>query len=225
MARILDQRSSGDGMSSVPRDGFAGVLTKACADWVEARGQLPVLLSGMVGSRQGWVEAPYAATPAGRPELASGLISIDVPGFKSVPHRAGDHVHRRRRHPGRDAGRRMSDHGRDGADGAVRRDVRDARHALEMGDGCWRPDRRFPHVHDRRDFRGPERTHDPRADDDANRGRRFDRRQCRAFAQGVETASRSVAPGEWLHRLFSVRTLGLMGKLADAQTRLTICPA
>ncbi|MCA1936187.1 MAG: 2-dehydro-3-deoxygalactonokinase [Asticcacaulis sp.] len=35
---------------------------------------LPFLLSGMVGSRQGWVEAPYAACPASLQTLADGLV-------------------------------------------------------------------------------------------------------------------------------------------------------
>ncbi len=39
-----------------------------------------------------------------------------------------------------------------------------------------------------------------------------------AFTRGVEISAKSVAPGEWLHRLFSVRTLGLMGKLAEAES-------
>ena len=37
-----------------------------------------------------------------------------------------------------------------------------------------------------------------------------------AFERGVGIASSSSSPGEWLHRLFSVRTLGLMSRLADA---------
>jgi 2-dehydro-3-deoxygalactonokinase len=35
------------------------------------------------------------------------------------------------------------------------------------------------------------------------------------FSRGVMASAKSTAPGEWLHRLFSVRTLGLMGQLPD----------
>jgi 2-dehydro-3-deoxygalactonokinase len=39
------------------------------------RPDLPLLLSGMVGSRQGWVEAPYLPCPADPAALASGLAT------------------------------------------------------------------------------------------------------------------------------------------------------
>lgn len=45
-----------------------------------ARPDLPVLLSGMVGSRMGWKEAPYVACPAGAKEIVAGII--DAPSEK-----------------------------------------------------------------------------------------------------------------------------------------------
>jgi 2-dehydro-3-deoxygalactonokinase len=58
---------------------------------------MPVVLSGMVGSRQGWREAPYVPCPAGEAALAGGLLDIGegrgtpvviVPGV-SVEHPSG----------------------------------------------------------------------------------------------------------------------------------------
>jgi 2-dehydro-3-deoxygalactonokinase len=51
-----------------------------------------VLLSGMIGSRQGWKEAPYLACPAGAPDVAAGLVEIEfdwgqvklVPGLSAA---------------------------------------------------------------------------------------------------------------------------------------------
>lgn len=40
-----------------------------------ARPDLPILLSGMVGSRQGWIEAPYAQCPAGPDAFAHGFAT------------------------------------------------------------------------------------------------------------------------------------------------------
>jgi 2-dehydro-3-deoxygalactonokinase len=40
-----------------------------------ARPDLPVLLSGMVGSRQGWIEAPYAQCPAGPDAFSQGFAT------------------------------------------------------------------------------------------------------------------------------------------------------
>jgi 2-dehydro-3-deoxygalactonokinase len=39
-----------------------------------ARPDLPILLSGMVGSRQGWVDAPYAACPSGIKDIAAHTV-------------------------------------------------------------------------------------------------------------------------------------------------------
>jgi 2-dehydro-3-deoxygalactonokinase len=49
-------------------------------------------MSGMIGSRQGWVEAPYVACPAGLEEVAAGLVRTPfagadvsiVPGMESA---------------------------------------------------------------------------------------------------------------------------------------------
>ncbi len=35
--------------------------------WLPYEGTIPVVACGMVGARQGWAEAPYAATPCQAP--------------------------------------------------------------------------------------------------------------------------------------------------------------
>ena len=40
------------------------------------RATTPVVMSGMIGSRQGWVEVPYAACPAGLDEIAAGMRKV-----------------------------------------------------------------------------------------------------------------------------------------------------
>ncbi|MEL7211875.1 MAG: 2-dehydro-3-deoxygalactonokinase [Pseudomonadota bacterium] len=58
---VLEERASDQGMGSLERDQFEGALLALVEDWLGAR--TPVLACGMVGARQGWVEAPYAAVP------------------------------------------------------------------------------------------------------------------------------------------------------------------
>jgi 2-dehydro-3-deoxygalactonokinase len=41
---------------------------------------LPIVLSGMIGSRQGWKEAPYARCPAGADDIAEALARIEHGG-------------------------------------------------------------------------------------------------------------------------------------------------
>lgn len=59
---VLGQRSSDRGMGSLDPDGFEPALLDCLgADLPE--GETPVVICGMAGARQGWVEAPYASVP------------------------------------------------------------------------------------------------------------------------------------------------------------------
>jgi 2-dehydro-3-deoxygalactonokinase len=70
---IIDRTASGEGLLSVPDRDFEGVLERAVAGWDAAT--LPVIASGMVTSRTGWVETPYLPCPAGAGDLAAALAN------------------------------------------------------------------------------------------------------------------------------------------------------
>lgn len=72
---ILDRRESEGGILAVPAGGFPAALSAAIGPWLAA-GETLVLLCGMVGSRQGWREAPYLACPAGPAEIAAALTPL-----------------------------------------------------------------------------------------------------------------------------------------------------
>jgi 2-dehydro-3-deoxygalactonokinase len=74
---VLETLAGDEGILAVPPGGFAAVLATKTAGWRAAHGDLPMIASGMIGSRQGWREAPYVACPAGLPELAAGLLPVD----------------------------------------------------------------------------------------------------------------------------------------------------
>jgi 2-dehydro-3-deoxygalactonokinase len=75
--RVLGERRSAEGMMEAARTGFAMVL-QSHLDAVGAPDDLPVLICGMAGARQGWVEAGYVETPA---RLAMILEqAVPVPG-------------------------------------------------------------------------------------------------------------------------------------------------
>ena len=76
---VLDRRDAPRGIMQVEDGRFAEVLRDAVGPWL-AEGEGRVLLSGMIGSRQGWVEAPYVACPAGLDELAAGLVAVPFEG-------------------------------------------------------------------------------------------------------------------------------------------------
>jgi 2-dehydro-3-deoxygalactonokinase len=76
----LERRNGGRGISSVPEGGFPAALTELCGDWLAAAPQAPLVLVGMVGSRNGWVEAPYAPLPCGAADLAARLLRFGTHG-------------------------------------------------------------------------------------------------------------------------------------------------
>ena len=77
---ILERVASEEGISAVPAGGHRDVFLRQCGAWLEAEPEAPVMLVGMVGSREGWVTAPYASCPAGPEEIARALIAVDLPG-------------------------------------------------------------------------------------------------------------------------------------------------
>jgi 2-dehydro-3-deoxygalactonokinase len=88
---IVEQRSSPRGLMAVEGGRFCEALGEVCGDWLAASPGLPVVMSGMVGSKLGWKEAPYLAAPVGLDSLARHLCPVEasmpatvwiVPGVK-----------------------------------------------------------------------------------------------------------------------------------------------
>ena len=78
---ILQSKTADHGILKVKDRNFRSVLESHINDWLEG-GSLPVIISGMVTSRNGWIETPYADLPAGVDVLASSLTSRTIaPGF------------------------------------------------------------------------------------------------------------------------------------------------
>lgn len=76
---VLDRLDRPGGILTVPAGGFPAALRDAIGPWLAA-GETRVLLCGMVGSRQGWVEAPYLRCPAGPAEIAAATTAIPFDG-------------------------------------------------------------------------------------------------------------------------------------------------
>ena len=57
------EASSGAGMNTLARDGFEPALLDLVGPWLRTDGSTTIVACGMVGARQGWIEAPYVPTP------------------------------------------------------------------------------------------------------------------------------------------------------------------
>lgn len=87
---VLAEAGSDQGMGQLARDAFEPALLAVVRDWID--GPTTVIACGMVGSRQGWVEAPYATAPCGT--LPDGLVQAPtthpdlsvyvIPGIKQI---------------------------------------------------------------------------------------------------------------------------------------------
>ncbi|MEM7043219.1 MAG: 2-dehydro-3-deoxygalactonokinase [Pseudomonadota bacterium] len=70
--RVLDAVASNKGILQIEGGAFAQTLNELIGAWRHPG--LPVILSGMIGSRQGWMEVPYVPTPAPFETIADALI-------------------------------------------------------------------------------------------------------------------------------------------------------
>ena len=75
LERLSEKRSSPKGVLRVQNRFFDEVLREEVGDWLGAE-ETRILLCGMIGSRQGWVEVKYVSCPAGIADLATAVRAV-----------------------------------------------------------------------------------------------------------------------------------------------------
>ena len=203
--RVLARRAAPRGILACEEGHFAQELLRQVGDWI-ADGETSVLLSGMIGSRQGWVEAPYLPCPAGPSEIAAALVPIPFEGatLRLVP------------------GLTHSD--ASGTPEVMRGEETQIVGVLprlgEEGIAC------LPGSHSKwarvaggritayRTYLSGEAFAALRGGTILGRMMKDGPTDPAAFARGV---ARSGDPGHLLHHLFGVRTLGLFGRLGETE--------
>jgi len=86
---VLDKANSDCGMARLSKDKFQGALLDLIESWLRTT-PVDVIACGMVGARQGWVEAPYSAVPSAPvpvvpirvPNTDPRIRAFVVPGLK-----------------------------------------------------------------------------------------------------------------------------------------------
>jgi 2-dehydro-3-deoxygalactonokinase len=211
---ILDRLEAARGIQSVPAGAFENALADCVAPWRGPAGRPPIFLSGMIGSRQGWREAPYVSCPAGMGEIAAAVAEIETatlgtiglaPGVLSADALGGPDVMR-----------------------GEETQILGALVALKRQDGLFV----LPGTHSKwarveggrivafatymtGDIFGALRKHTILAR--LIEERQGDDGEGQGFKEGVRAASRLSKPGELLHAAFMTRTLGLFDKLKPDQ--------
>ena len=88
---VLETQSHARGILTVPPGGFSAVFEALFGDWMRPEGTF-CLISGMAGSKQGWVEAPYCACPADVADIARHMIDIEPGRIALVPGMSDQHA-------------------------------------------------------------------------------------------------------------------------------------
>lgn len=204
---VRERRSAPRGILSVTDGAFADVVHELTGDWLRD-GEDRILLSGMIGSRQGWRESKALPCPAGIDDLASALTPVPfdaartfiVPGLSAQDRQGTPEL--MRGEETQIAGVLASI----GANGLV----------CLPGSHC-----KWVRVEGGRiaDFT----THMTGEAFAALADHTILGRMMRGSSEDEEAFDRGVArsadPGGLLHHLFGVRTLGLTGRLAAAAAR------
>jgi 2-dehydro-3-deoxygalactonokinase len=75
---VLQRRSADQGIQSVPAGGYPAAFEALAGDFRCASPDAAIVLAGMVGSRNGWVEAAYVACPASPDEIAAAGLQVTL---------------------------------------------------------------------------------------------------------------------------------------------------
>jgi 2-dehydro-3-deoxygalactonokinase len=80
---ILFSHASDQGMGKLTPEAYPGVISKLLAgEFAPSGPPVEVLICGMAGARQGWMEAPYLDAPAELGGLVFGAVNPAIPGSR-----------------------------------------------------------------------------------------------------------------------------------------------
>mgnify|MGYP003626378698 CR=1 FL=1 len=74
----VDKIEASKGLLSINDRQFSESLNQLLGAWHQSRNIKSILMAGMVGSKQGWVEAPYIEVPATPASFIKASISVDL---------------------------------------------------------------------------------------------------------------------------------------------------
>ncbi|MFV0447821.1 MAG: 2-dehydro-3-deoxygalactonokinase [Vibrio sp.] len=81
--KVLATVSTNEGIRNVGGE-FKAVLAKHLSQLEGYSQGMPIVMSGMIGSRNGWREAPYTQLPCSSNSLASKMLPLEIEGIDNL---------------------------------------------------------------------------------------------------------------------------------------------
>lgn len=81
---ITEKRQSANGILAVKDGHFAEMLIDQVGDWMSEVPNAPIVMSGMIGSRQGWQEIDYVTGQPGLEEISAGMGHLELSDGRTV---------------------------------------------------------------------------------------------------------------------------------------------
>lgn len=78
--QVIAHASSDKGMLALTADQYEAELLRLVGDWLPTGSQTTVLVCGMAGARQGWLEAAYLPVPTPLDQLSQGAVKPALNG-------------------------------------------------------------------------------------------------------------------------------------------------
>ena len=87
--KVINQFADAEGILAVKHGAFEAVLESHIGSWDKS---LPVIASGMITSRQGWIERPYVDCPASAADLAKAIYEHKTNSGRTIHFITGLHL-------------------------------------------------------------------------------------------------------------------------------------
>ena len=83
-AALIESKTGDQGILDVEDGAFEAALKAMVDPWLATHGEFPIVLTGLVGGRQGWVEAALVRTPCQCSDIRRGIVQVATNQLKDV---------------------------------------------------------------------------------------------------------------------------------------------
>ena len=73
---LLDRAENNQGIFCHNQGGYEETLYNTCSQWLQQEPRIPILMAGMIGSRDGWVETEYLPCPVSIRSLGDNIMQV-----------------------------------------------------------------------------------------------------------------------------------------------------